>query len=263
MKKTNQTTTLPTERELFKTPFNVKYWKLAFGEFNNWRTLVIAALIIAMRVAVKSFKIPIVPPQLYISFDFIVNSVGSMIYGPIVALAVGAVSDTIGCILFPTGPYFFPFILMEMMSGFIFALFLYRQKLTAWRAVLSRLAVVIICNFIIQPVIYTFYNQLFYGKEYAFITLLRVIKSAATFPLECIILVFFLGGVSFATYRMGYTHSRPEKLKLKPVHYVVLLLSVGIAIGAIFGYIYYKKASDANKSSHNVPNTAIVSQITN
>ena len=266
MKKNNQTPPLPMEKELFKTPFSAKYWKLALKEFTNWRTLVIAALIIAMRVAIKSVSIPIVP-GLYIGIDFIVNSVGSMIYGPIVALAAGAVSDTIGAILFPKGAYFFPFIFVEMMSGFVFALFLYRQKLTSWRVVLSRLAVVVICNFIINPAIMTVDYSLIMAKGYEFITIARVIKNSALFPLECIILVFWLGAVSFATYRMGLTYSMPEKLKLKPVHYVVLILSVGIAIGAIFGYMYYKKASDANKTSLAaccmIPETAITECITN
>ena len=69
---------------------------------------VFAAVIIAMRIAVKAVKIVIIPGALNFGFDFIVNSAGSMIYGPLVGLLVGAVSDTIGAVLFPTGAYFFP-----------------------------------------------------------------------------------------------------------------------------------------------------------
>lgn len=235
-------------RELFPNPFNKRYWQLSLFEFKNVRTLVIAALIIALRVAVKQFKIPILPPSLYFGFDFLINSAGAMIYGPIVALAVGAVSDTIGAMLFPIGTYFFPFIFVEMMSGFVFALFLYRQKLSTWRIVLSRLAVVIICNFIINPIIMTWNNIYFMKDPYEFITLARVIKNAAMFPLESIVLVFWLGALNAITYRLSLTHCKPEKLTIKAKHILALLIALIIAIFAIFGYMRYKNSSDAEKN---------------
>ena len=54
-----------------------------------------------------------------------------MIYGPLVGLLVGAVSDTIGAVLFPTGAYFFPFIFVEMFSSFIFGLSFIAQSCQA------------------------------------------------------------------------------------------------------------------------------------
>ena len=97
-------------KAIFSHPFCPEFWRCAAGEFKNWRMLVFAAVIIAMRIAVKAVKIVIIPGALNFGFDFIVNSAGSMIYGPLVGLLVGAVSDTIGAVLFPTGAYFFHFI---------------------------------------------------------------------------------------------------------------------------------------------------------
>lgn len=94
-------------KAIFSHPFCPEFWRCAAGEFKNWRMLVFAAVIIAMRIAVKAVKIVIIPGALNFGFDFIVNSAGSMIYGPLVGLLVGAVSDTIGAVLFPTGAYFF------------------------------------------------------------------------------------------------------------------------------------------------------------
>lgn len=236
-------------RELFKTPFNRLYWQLSAAEFKNVKTLIIAALIIAVRVVIKNFKIPIIPSALYFGFDFLINSVGSMIYGPLVALAVGAVSDTLGAVIFPIGTYFFPFIFVEMMSGFIFALFLYRQKLSTWRIVLSRLAVVIICNFIINPIVMTWNNIFFMKNPYEFITLARVIKSTAMFPLESVVLVFWLSAINLELYRLGLTHSKPEKLKIEPKHIIALAAALAIAVAAIIGYSYYKRNSDAKKAA--------------
>lgn len=122
-------------KAIFSHPFCPEFWRCAAGEFKNWRMLVFAAVIIAMRIAVKAVKIVIIPGALNFGFDFIVNSAGSMIYGPLVGLLVGTVSDTIGAVLFPTGAYFFPFIFVEMLSSFIFGLFLYRAKLSSWRVI--------------------------------------------------------------------------------------------------------------------------------
>lgn len=230
------------------TPFDKKFWQLSVGEFKNLKMLCFAALIIAIRVVIKNFKIPIVPPAIYLGFDFLVNSFGSMVYGPIVALAVGAVSDTLGAILFPIGQYFFPFIFVEMMSGFIFALFFYRQKLTTWRVILARLSVVVICNFIINPIVMTWSNKFFYDKPYEFITFARVAKNAAVFPVECILLVFWLGALSVATYKLGYTYFKPEKLKITGQHIASLVLAVVLSAAALYGYAVYKFHDDSKKA---------------
>lgn len=227
-------------KELFRSPFSRDYWRCATREFTNYKALVFAAVIVAMRIMIKSVKI-IIAPGLSFGFDFLINSAGSMIYGPVVALLVGAISDTIGAILFPVGPYFFPFIVVEMLSGFIFALYLYRAKLSPIRIILSRLTVIIICNLLINPAIMTWNNYLFYGSGYEFITLARVIKNVALFPAESIVLVFWLGAISAATYRLKFTFSEPEKLRIRLVHILVLIGSVVIAAAAIWGYIVYKE----------------------
>lgn len=227
-------------RELFRSPFSRGYWRCAAHEFTNYRMLVLAAVIVAMRIMIKSLKIPIAP-GLSFTFDFLINSAGSMIYGPIVALLVGAISDTIGAILFPVGAYFFPFIFVEMLSGFLFALYLYRAKLSPMRIILSRLTVIIICNLIVNPAIMTWNNYVFYGSGYEFITLARVIKNVALFPAESIVLIFWLGAISAATYKLGLTFGAPEKLRIKLVHILILIGAVIIAAAAIWGYIVYKE----------------------
>ena len=98
---------LAKKRRLFNTPFHREYWKLAAQEFGNWKILVLAAMLTTLRIAVKSLRIPL-GPDLNITFGFIVNAVGSMIYGPVVAIVASAISDTLGAILFPSGTYFFP-----------------------------------------------------------------------------------------------------------------------------------------------------------
>ena len=111
-------------RKYFRTPFSAEYWAQAFSELKDTRSLVFAAVILALRIAMKPLKIPIAA-DVNITFGFIVNALGSMVYGPVVALLGGAVSDTLGYLVAPNGAYFFPFILLEMAGSFIFALYLW------------------------------------------------------------------------------------------------------------------------------------------
>ncbi|MBP3704757.1 MAG: folate family ECF transporter S component, partial [Clostridia bacterium] len=64
-------------RKLFTTPFSAEYWRLAVLEMKSVHMLVIAALLTALRIAIKSAKIP-VGPDLTITFGFVVNALGSM-----------------------------------------------------------------------------------------------------------------------------------------------------------------------------------------
>ena len=92
----------------FRTPFSRDYWRTACAELKSTRMLVLTALLVAVRVALKSVAIP-VGESLYITVGFFINAVGSMVYGPVLGFLSGTVCDLLGCLLFPKGPYFFPF----------------------------------------------------------------------------------------------------------------------------------------------------------
>ena len=115
-------TSLPLQNESSPRIFSAAYFKEAAQSFKSVKMLAFASLIVAMRVAVKFVTVPLAA-GLELSLDCYVNSLGAIVYGPLMGLLVGAVSDTLGCIIHPTGPYFFPFIFTEMLneSGCIFA----------------------------------------------------------------------------------------------------------------------------------------------
>lgn len=165
--------------------FSRAYWRSAAGCFADTRMLIFAALIVALRVVVKFFKIPLAA-DLSLSFDCYVNSVGAVIYGPLVALLVGAVSDTLGCILAPSGAYFLPFILVEMSSGFIFALFLWRKRITLSRVIWAKFTVNFFCNILLNSLLMKWYYLWLYGPEkvYNLVNLVRIVKNLVLFPLE-------------------------------------------------------------------------------
>lgn len=79
--------------KLFDRPFSKEYWKQAASELKNTKALIFAALMIALRIALKSVSIYIAA-DLRISIEFLVNALGAMVFGPVVAIAGAAVSDT-------------------------------------------------------------------------------------------------------------------------------------------------------------------------
>ncbi|MBQ7455172.1 MAG: folate family ECF transporter S component [Clostridia bacterium] len=217
---------------LFRHPFSRAYWRQAASEMRSTKMLVFAALMVALRVALKSLTVQIAP-SLQISFGFFVNALGSMVYGPVVALLGGAVSDTLGCVLFPTGPYFFPFILIEMASSLVFALWLYRVEITTLRVVLSRFCIDFFVNIVLQTPVMCLYYKMVLGKSYTVFNLPRIIKNLVLFPIESVLLVLFLQAVIPAVKPLGFLRSGTERLKLTKENLITLAALAVIGVSAV------------------------------
>ena len=232
------------DRTLFNHPFSARYWLLAFREFTSLRMLLIAALLTACRIAVKALSIPIMP-GLSVNFGFIFNAAGSMIYGPVVAVAASAVSDTLGAILFPKGAYFFPYIFAEIAGGVVFALFYYRSHMETLRVILGYFSVMIIVNFILNPVI-GYLSYLIHNPEqkeaYQFLALPKIITNLVLFPLKSFVLVLLFRLLLPITNRFELTFTGTTNLKLtwKEVLWIIGLTVVSAL--ALFGYYLYKTA---------------------
>lgn len=218
---------------LYVHPFSGAYWRDAAAEMKNTRMLIFAALMIALRVAMKAVKIPI-GPYLEINTAFLVNALGAMSYGPVVAILAAAVSDTLGCLLVPSGPYFFPFILIEIASSLAFALFLYRARVTVLRVLLARFSVNFFVNLVLQTPVMMLYYQVMLGKSYAVFDLPRIIKNMTLFPFEAMVLVIFLRAAMPPLIRLGVIRSRAEGLAFSRKGWIQLgaLSLLGICVFA-------------------------------
>ena len=230
--------TVRSSDRLYDHPFSREYWKDAAAEFRNVRTLVFAALMIALRVVFKAVKIPI-GPYLDINTAFLVNALGAMTFGPVVAIAAAAITDTLGAVLFPSGPYFFPFIFVEIAGSLIFSLFLYRTRVTVLRVVLSRFCISFFVNLVLQTPIMILYYNMYLGGGYAWIDLPRIIKNLVLFPFEALVLVFFLRYAMPPLERMRLLKSRSAGLMLNRKE-VIRIVALALASAAVFagGSIY-------------------------
>ncbi len=216
-----------------------QYWRTALSLVKDTRMLVFAALIIALRVAVKTLKLT--TGTISFTFDCYVNSLGSIVYGPIMGLLVGAVSDTLGCILVPspTSPYFFPFIFVEMSSSFIFALFLWKRPLSPSRTLLCKFTVNMFCNVILTSLFIKWsYSYFGMDKVYNLFNLQRLVKNMITFPVESMLIVLILQAAIPVLQRCGLKSILPVKNRLQKKHYWLIALLLVISVGLILLYIF-------------------------
>ncbi|MBQ4333559.1 MAG: folate family ECF transporter S component [Clostridia bacterium] len=231
--------------------FSAAYWKEAAANLKSIRMLALAAMIVALRAICKMLEIPLAP-GLNINVAALFNSVGAMVYGPVVGVVGAMVSDPLGYLLHPDGPYFLPFMLSDMSSSFIFGLFFWRRRLTVGRAMTAKFAVNMVSNVVLTSLIMKWYYLVFYGVEkaqaYNLINLTRIVKNLVMFPVEAILIAVVLGALSPALYRLRLLPEKPI-LKLKPAHYVLVGVLTALSVGLVLFYVFFLKGFVAD---HNI-----------
>ena len=229
--------TATEKKKLFRTPFSGEYWRLAFSEMKNPRTLVFAALILALRIAAKPLSIHIAG-DLTEGIGFIINAFGSMIYGPVVALLSGALSDSLGFLVFPSGVYFPAYMITEMAGSFVFALFLYRAELSIPRLILCRFCICFFVNVLLAYPIHVWYYSVALGKDYN-IAWIRIVKNIALFPIETVILAVVFKSLVPPFRKLGYLAAGTDHLDFSGKHVLALILLFMIGAAGAFGYGVY------------------------
>lgn len=124
---------------IYPHPFSKQYWRDALEDFRRPRTLTFAALMVAVCVALA--YIPSIPitDGLRVTWGFLARALCAMVGGPITALVFAAVEDTLSFFLGGGGMYFPGYTLTTMTGCLIYALFLYRAKVTVVRIFLAKL----------------------------------------------------------------------------------------------------------------------------
>ncbi len=223
--------------------FSLAYWREATANLKNPRMLVMAAMIIALRVICKMIEIPIAP-TLNINPAAVFNSIGAMVYGPVVGLVGGMISDPLGYLVNPKDAYFLPFMLVDMSSSFLFGLFFWKRPLTVGRTMGAKFTVNMVCNVILTSIFVKWSLFVYSGsaaaQAYNLITLVRIGKNLVLFPLEAILIVVVLQAMSPALYRLRLLPDKPN-LKLRWWHYVLVIALTALSIGLVLFYIYFLK----------------------
>ena len=230
---------------LYPHPFSKAYWRDAAAELKDTKMLVITALMIALRIALKPFAIYI-GPQMAIQTATLATALGAMIFGPVVAIPAALISDTIGFMIFPTGDYFLPFALTEIASTMIYALCLYRAKPSATRVIIARFMICFLVNVVLQQFIfawqYTYMGNPDKAKDsiMGIMTVARIFKNLFFFPIETVVITLFLKVLVPITARAKLTHDPKPDLHFSKKQIVALVLLVAVGIGSAVGYLNYR-----------------------
>ncbi len=246
-----------TERStaVYPHPFSMAYWRDAAAELKSTKMLVLTALMIALRVALKPLAIPL-GPQLSIQTAMLATALGAMIYGPVVAIPAAIISDTVGFMLYPTGDYFLPFVLTEIASTFFYAIFLYRAKVTPTRVMLSRFCICFLVNVVLQQFIYAWWYVYIGNPEEAsesilgILTVTRIFKNLAMFPLESVVLTLFLKFLLPVTQRAKITHCSAVDMKFDKKQIVTLVCLVLIGAVSATGYLAYRYNTSSRSADY-------------
>ena len=237
-------------KTLYPHPFSRAYWRDAALELKNTRMLVFAALMIAVRVAMKGLYIPLAP-GLKINTAFLANALGAMVYGPVMAGLCAAVSDVLGYIIWPQdGVYFVPFILTEIAGSMFFALFLYRAKVSPTRVMFSRFCICFVVNVLLQTPIMIWYYSIYYPGRTYILTVPGIIKNLFMFPIESVVLTLFLSVMVPITNRMGLTFMGDHSLKFTKKQVTLLVLLFVLGSLSVLGYLNYYCSTTSLSSSY-------------
>jgi len=240
---------------LYKNPFSAAYWRDAAAELKDTKMLVLTALMIALRVALKPLAIPL-GPQLSIQTAMLATALGAMIFGPVVAIPAAMISDTVGFMIYPTGDYFLPFMLTEIASTMFYALFLYRAKVTPTRVMLSRFCICFFVNVVLQQFIYAWWYVYIGNPEQAresilgIMTVARIFKNLAMFPIEAVVLTLFLRFLMPVCRRARIVYCGDADMKFDKKQIVTLVCLILIGSVSAVGYLGYRYNTSSRSADY-------------
>ncbi len=96
-------------------------------EFANLRSIVTAALLVALHTVMAMYLSIMVTDTLRISLSFLANIAIGALFGPVMGFVCGGVGDIVQFFLKPQGYYFFGWTLNAALAGFIYGLFFYKR----------------------------------------------------------------------------------------------------------------------------------------
>ena len=156
----------------------------SFRALKKTRTITTAGILLAIQMVLSSYGTIEVTDSLKISLAHLALAPTAVFFGPVVAGMQGALSDILGFLLKPTGPYFPGFTITAMLLGVIYGMSLYKTKHTLPRVIITRVVVMLFVNILLNTVFLT----MLYGPSRLATLPVRVVKNFVQLPFDCILL---------------------------------------------------------------------------
>lgn len=148
------------------------------------RTVTTSGLLLAIQMVLSSYGVIEVTDSLKISLAHLALAPTAILFGPVVAGLQGALSDILGFLLKPTGPYFPGFTLTALLGGLIYGLFLYKTEKKLWQIICARLVIIVFVNICLNTVFLT----MLYGPSRLATLPVRAFKNIIQLPVDCLLL---------------------------------------------------------------------------
>lgn len=176
-----------TDLTLYRTPFTPAYWSSARKDMGRLNLLVFAALMVAVARALSLIpSIPIAHTRM--SFGFLARALCALVCGPVMGLAYGFVEDILGFVLQPSGQFFFGYTLSTMLGMLVYALCLYRARVSMFRLLLANLIV----NVAVNAALGTVWTVMTMGGSYWILFLGSLAKNLVTIiPKSVLLYILF------------------------------------------------------------------------
>lgn len=176
-----------SENQSVVSIFTRRYWKESADQIKNVKIMSVAAILMALNLIIANFYI-VVGDNLKVYFTFAVRALVAIICGPVVALYYGFIQDILGYIMNPAGAFFPGYTLTSMLSVFIFAIFLYRTRITMVKIFISKL----IINLFVNIMLGSLWSNIMYGKAFYYYFAKSLIKNLILLPFEVLVLIAVL-----------------------------------------------------------------------
>lgn len=154
--------------------------------------LILCALFIAMQVVLSRF-LSINLQYLKIGFSFIPLMFAAYLFGPAGGVAVATVSDLIGSIAFPSGPFFPGFTVTAALSGFIFGLAFHKNCSTG-----KIVAGVFANEFFCSGILNTLWLSIMYTSDFKTLIATRIWQIVAMATVQIVFAEIFFNRLKVA-----------------------------------------------------------------
>ena len=161
-------------------------------DLRQTRTLAACAMLLAMEVVLNLYVSVPIGQTIRISFGYLCVAAAGALFGPVPAIACGALGDIIGHVLKPLGAYFPGFTLSAMIGGAVYAVTFYQKPVTIVRVVIAQAVVDIGVNLLLN----TLWLQMQGGKAFTVLLPARAVKNLLQYPVDVVLLFLWLRWLS-------------------------------------------------------------------
>lgn len=158
----------------------------------NVRYIAIMAIFIALKIISSSYLHFTVSHNLRVGIGFVLVAIEASILGPSAGMLSGAITDTLGFLLHPDGPYFPGYTLTAMMGSFFYGIFLYGHPIKIRHILLAKLCNSVFTNILLNSL----WSSMLYTKKTLWgYMAASLVKNTTLFPIEAILLILLFNAM--------------------------------------------------------------------